>query len=116
MDIAVLIFAPPILAWLFLALLPGGGAFVTGLIVFVLIWLASAAAVYPIRPTSGPDDWYRGIEQIPLWASLATAALAIAGQGWRHWRLKQGKPTRYVAVALGIPAALGLLFLLIVIF
>ena len=116
MDIAFIILAPPVLVWLCLIALPAGPPFFIGLAAFLLIWFGALGAVYPIGPGSGPDDWFRGIEVVPVWASLATAGMASAAQLWRWQRIRKNKRTHYLTAVFGIPAALAGLFLLIVIF
>ena len=98
MDLIAFLIAPPIIAFIFLATFPANHSFLGALAVFALVWGLAAASIFPIGPPSGPDDWFHGIETVPLFGSLAAAVFCVIAQGIRWWRIKQGKKPYYIVI------------------
>lgn len=102
MDLVPFVLGPPLLVALFLIPWPAGRPALLALGAVALLWIAAAMMVYPIAPSTGPDDWFRGIEVWPLWGSAMAAGLVGLAQFWRWRRLRAGKPPRYVLILLGL--------------
>ncbi len=103
---------PPAVAFAVLILAPAGPPYLAALALTLGLCVVAALMIYPLRPSSGPDDWFHGIEQLPLWGVLAAAAVSAPLQGWRWWRLSRGHTSHYAALLAGAGLLIGGWFLL----
>jgi hypothetical protein len=102
MDILIFIFGLPIVAFILLASMQGGAPFLSMLGIVGVLCLLAAAAIFPIGPSSGPDDWFHGIEVVPLFGTLGAALAASIAQAIRWLRLRQGKKPHYIVILIGV--------------
>jgi hypothetical protein len=72
------------------------------LAVFGIFWVLAAGATFPIAPASGPDDWFHGIEVVPLFGALGAAFAASIAQAIRWMRLRQGKKPYYFVILIAV--------------
>ncbi|NSX53884.1 hypothetical protein [Parasulfitobacter algicola] len=100
-------FSTPLLVLLFLACMPAGRVFFWALAGSVVLWILAAMLVLPLKPSSGPDDWFHGIELIPLIGSGIVIALVTPAQIWRWYRLRRGLPTLYLPALVILIAPVG---------
>ncbi len=102
MELLVFIFGPPIVAFVLLAAMPPGAPFLSVLGIVGVLCLVAAAAIFPIAPASGPDDWFHGIEVVPLFGAVGAAFAASVAQAIRWVRLRQGKKPYYFVILIGV--------------
>ena len=102
MGILIFIAVPPIATFLILAATPAGKPFLSLRAVFGIFWVLAAGATFPIAPASGPDDWFHGIEVIPLYGALGAALAATVAQAIRWWRLRKGKRPFYLIILIAV--------------
>jgi hypothetical protein len=110
MDLGLFLIGPPVVCLLILAALPAGAIAFWGHMAALVLWGLVAIAVYPLRPASGPDDWYHGIEIIPHWGSLFVLVLTGLAQFWRWHRIRSGHRPFYVLALLVLGLAMVGLF------
>ena len=84
MAILLVIFGPMVVAWLFLAVMPRGLPFFVAFAVVFVAFMASALA--PLPPSSGPDDWFRGLGRAGASFGLIGAGAVLPAQALRWWR------------------------------
>lgn len=111
MELMVFIVGPPLVTFLILVGLPSGMVALMGHGIALFLWATAAAAIYPLRPRSGPDDWFHGIELVPLWGTFAVILAVGMAQLWRWQRKRSGQKAYYmIALAVfGFASAAGLL-------
>ena len=107
MEIVLILFGPAIFFWLLLALPAPGKPFLTSFGIFVAIAIVYALAAGNPGPSSGPDDWFHGIELAGLVIGLVAAIGPLVAQAWRHLRIRQNRPTYYVGVLIGVSLLVG---------
>ena len=95
MDLIIVLFTPPILAYLALAFLPAGPPALAGCVIATILCLLAALAIFPIGPASGPDDWFHGIEVLPFTGAVIVVFCVSLLQAIRWYRARQGKETFY---------------------
>ena len=95
MDLMIVLFAPPILAYLALTFLPVGLPALAGCVIAASFCLVAAMAIFPIRSSNGPDDWFRGIEVLPFTGAVIVVTCVSLLQAIRWHRARRGKPTFY---------------------
>jgi uncharacterized membrane protein YfbV (UPF0208 family) len=112
LNMMAFLIVPPAVAFAVLILAPAGVSYLVALGLTTGLCVLAALAIYPLRPSSGPDDWFHGVEQIPLWGVVAAVAVSLPFQGWRWWRISRGHPSHYVAILAGAAVLVGGWFLL----
>ncbi|QYX56599.1 hypothetical protein K1T73_16405 [Roseovarius sp. SCSIO 43702] len=107
----IFIFGVPLAVFVILLMLRDWRTYLIGLGVVALLCGIGALMIYPLSPPGGPDDWFHGIEQVPLWGAALAALATLPAQGWRAWRRKRGQPTHYAAaIALTVGVILFVIF------
>lgn len=89
----IMLFLLPLVMFIILAWLPPGPPAAFGVAVAVMITALTAAAIYPIGPSQGPDDWFHGIEELLFWGFVLAIAITAPAQLWRWLRLRAKKPS-----------------------
>lgn len=95
MDLLIILFTPPILAYLALTFLPVGRLALVGCIIAIALCLLAAMVIFPIGPASGPNDWFHGIEVLPFTGAVIVVTCVSLLQAIRWHRSRQGKETFY---------------------
>lgn len=83
MDIVLVIFGPMVLSFVILAIMPADIRYL--LVLAAAIGLCGWMALAPLPPSSGPDDWYRGIGRAGGQFGLMGAAATILPQAARRF-------------------------------
>ncbi|MGY9045880.1 hypothetical protein P775_01760 [Puniceibacterium antarcticum] len=114
MSLLVLIFGLPVVAFLILLLSKPGATYLATAFTILLLCVLAAFYILPLGPSSGPDDWFHGVELLPLYGTLAAVAFSAPIQAWRWWRLRRQKPTYPVILSIAVLLTMhvGLLLIL----
>lgn len=103
MELLFLFVVLPAAIFLGLAVLPVGRPALIGHIAVAAIAALLAAVMLPLDPPTGPDNWFYGVELVPVYAAAIGVPFIGAAQLWRWWRVDRGKPSYYV-LALAVSA------------
>lgn len=109
MEILFILAGPPIAAWLVLAIMPRGVPFLIGFGLVVAV--GALALMQPLPPSSGPDDWYRGIGHAGAVMGLLGAVCVLPAQLFRWWKgLTLAPYTATLLASTGVITVLALTF------
>ncbi|WP_417248415.1 hypothetical protein [Celeribacter sp.] len=100
MEILVILFVIPVATPVGLAVLPAGRPALVGHIAVASVAALAAMTFLPLGASNGPDDWFHGIELVPVISAGISVVLVGAAQGWRWYRIRKGKETYYLAALL----------------
>lgn len=109
MDIALVIFGPMVLCFVVLAALPPDIRYVVAL--GIVLCICAAIALAPLPPSSGPDDWFRGIGRLGGQLGLVGSVATIPAQAARRF-----VPLGIAPYALALIASAAAGFFLVTIF
>ncbi|WGI21311.1 hypothetical protein [Amylibacter sp. IMCC11727] len=103
MAVVVILFAPMILVWLILATMPKGRPFLMALAMTAVV--LGVWALWPVPPSSGPDDWFNGIGRASALMSMFAAVAVIPAQALRWWKDLGGWPYVGALLVSGVATA-----------
>lgn len=101
-DVIVLLIGPPLAMFLGLVAWPAGRPALIAWGCGAAVLALATARTLPLAPASGPDDWFHGIEIVPLVAMAVVLVWVGLAQLVRWLRLRAGEPAYYPLWLLGI--------------
>ncbi|WP_417273324.1 hypothetical protein [Celeribacter halophilus] len=100
MEVIVILFVIPVVTLVGLAILPAGRLALVGHIAVASVAALAAMTFLPLSASNGPDDWFHGIELVPIFSAGISVVLVGIAQWWRWHRIRKGKETYYLAALL----------------